>query len=186
MATKSDSFSLLSAQLGDIWQKGSDKNTFHLGVIKDSTEIKSNCMRKQYRSVTSSPNQKHSVRPHPLTQHLSLLHTASLFPVCSILLLLSGKLLKSLDTASSTTSASWRRGFTALFWPGEDNTYRHWRRGDIPRIWMRIPKCQACLSRGRFVYLLSNFILTQSSLTHWAAYLRNPQFWRKGTPVIYS
>lgn len=114
-------------------------------------------MRKQYRPITSSPNQKHSVRPHPLTQHLSLLHTASLLPVCSILLLLSGKLLKSpVDTASSTTSASWRRGFTALFWPGEDNTDRVWRRGDIPRVWM-YRNIRPAWAEVRFVYLRSDF-----------------------------
>lgn len=90
------------------------------------------------------------MRPHPLTKHLSLLRTALLFPVCSILLLLSGKLLKShVDTAGSTASAIWRRGFTALFWPGKDDTHQVWRRGDIPRVETLSSRRQTCLWLAR-------------------------------------
>lgn len=157
-------------------------------------------MRQQYRSVTSSPNSKQSVRPHPLTQHLSLLHTASLFPVCSILLLLSGKLLKSpVDTASSTTSASWRRGFTALFWPGRRTpttsggggishgprrVYR--KMSGLPST--RLSWGKVCLSAIWFppqalikFQILSH--LTEASL-YTNSWSEHPQFWRKGTPTI--
>lgn len=112
-------------------------------------------MRKQYQPVTSSPCQKHSLRPHPLTQHLSLLHTASLFPVCSILLLLSGKLLKSLvDTASSTTTSIMTAGFHSTFLTGGGLLPPPPEAGgDTPRVWMRVPKTsgppdprQVCLS----------------------------------------
>lgn len=115
------------------------------------------------------------------TLWLSIFHFCTLclsLPVCSILLLLSGKLLKSpVDTASSTTSASWRWGFTALFWPGEDNTYHHGRRGDIPRAQMHVPKRQACLpfawSEKRCVYLPSDFPRGSDKFEHFISSYTN-------------
>lgn len=69
-----------------------------------------------------------------MTQHLSLLHTASLFSVSSILLLLAGKLLPSAgDTARSTTSPAGRCGVSRHFsdW-GRMTGERLWRSGDSP------------------------------------------------------
>lgn len=88
------------------------------------------------------------MRPHPLTKHLSLLHTSSLFPVCSILLLLSGKLLKPpVDTASSTTPALEEGGYPTV---------------PDARIETTGPP-STCLGWGEFlsfVYLVSNFPTT--------------------------
>lgn len=128
-------------------------------LLKIPQKVKSRCMREQYQSVTSSPNSKHSVRPHPLTQHLSLLRTASLFPVCSILLLLSGKLLKSpIDTASSIMTP----GFHSTFLTGGGQLLPPLEEGGYPtgprrtnskhRAWLPLAWAEV-----RFVYLPSDF-----------------------------
>lgn len=44
-------------------------------LLKIPQKVKTRWMRYEYPSVTSSLDWKHSVRPHPLTQHLSLLRT---------------------------------------------------------------------------------------------------------------
>lgn len=164
--------------------------------------IKSLYMRKHYQSVCLVITQlKTFSAPPPFdSASFTFAHFVSLFPVCSILLLLSGKLLKSpVDTASSTTSASWRRGFTALFLPGEDNNYHHWRRGDIPRgpgeIRTETPGLPSTrLSEVSLVYLLYlistegliKFLiwshLTQSSLSHKQLQWDTHSFEEKGHP----
>lgn len=93
---------------------------------------------------------------------LSIFHlcTLSACPSCLLCLIITiRETSKSpVDTASSTASASWRRGFTALFWPG-------WRYAYAPTGGGGYPTAEgACTETAgparaevRFVYQLSDF-----------------------------
>lgn len=74
----SHEFGQLSAERLDIWRGGSDERHSAPVLSRTPHRLKSNRMRRQYRPVTSSANQKTLAAPPPLTQHLSPLRTERL------------------------------------------------------------------------------------------------------------
>lgn len=126
---------------------------------------------------------------------LSIFHlcTLSACPSCLLCLIITiRETLKSpVDTASSTASAWWRRGFTALFWPGVEVRLPPLRvGGDIPRLRAPIPK-QLGPPVPRYGLFISCPILVSAlikfffSLSHWSASVKLPQLRRKGTPTTF-
>lgn len=100
-------------------------------------------MRKQYQSVTSSPSFKQSAHPHPLTQHLSLLRTTSIFPVVRSYYYYQGNFSSHSEFHCLSVVTP---GFHSTFLTGGGRRPRPLEEGGYPTVQTYIPKHQACLS----------------------------------------
>lgn len=107
----------------NIWQGGTDETHSTSVLLRIPHRLEVTVWDSSIDPLPHRPTENTGCAP---SLWLSIFHFCTLplsILVCSILLLLAGKLLDSpVDTASSITSASRRRGFTAVFWPGVDHT----------------------------------------------------------------